>query len=75
MEKAAALKRFEYSPLEKSFAKQTNVIKKQTEVINKKENKRSKLLKRIIGIDEKYHDKTRNAFFSLFIQRTGRKIC
>ena len=75
VEKAAALKRFEYSPLEKYFAKQANVIKRQAEVINKKEDKRSKLLKRIIGIDEKYRDKVRNAFFSLFTQRTGRKIC
>ena len=75
VEKAAALKRFEYSPLEKSFAKQANAIKKQAEVINKKEDKRSKLLKRIIGIDGKYRDKVRNAFFSLFTQRTGREIC
>ena len=33
-----------------------------------KEDKRNKLLKRIIGTDKKYCD-------TLFTQRTGRKIC
>ena len=56
LEKAATRKRFEYSPLRKAFEKQTNVIKKQTEVINKKEDKRSKLLKTIIRTDEQYRD-------------------
>ena len=51
--KAATLKRFEYSLLGKAFEKQT-VIKKQTEVVNKKEDKRNKLLKTIIRTDEKY---------------------
>ena len=40
LEKAPALKRFEYSPLEKAFEKQINVIKKQTEVNHKKEEKK-----------------------------------
>ena len=39
--------RLEYSPLGKTFEKHTNVIKKQTEFINKKEDKRNKLLKTI----------------------------
>ena len=43
LEKAAALKRFENSPLGKAFEKQTNVIEKQSEIINKKEDKRQKL--------------------------------
>ena len=68
LEKAAALKRFEYSLLGKGFEKQTNVIKKQIEVISMKEDKRNKLLKRITGTDKKYCD-------TLFTQRTGRKIC
>ena len=62
LENAATIKRFEYSPLGKAFEKQTNVIKKHTEVINKKEDKRNKLLKTIIRTDEKYPDKMRNAF-------------
>ena len=45
LRKAAAIKKFEYSPLGKALEKQANVIKKQTEVINKKEDKRNKLLK------------------------------
>ena len=52
LEKAATLKRFEYSPLGKAFEKQTNVITKQTEVINKKEDKRNKFLKTMIETDE-----------------------
>ena len=40
VEKAAALKRFERSPLGKVFEKEANVIKKQTEVVNKKEHKK-----------------------------------
>ena len=51
IQKAAALKRFEYSPFGKAFEKRTNVIKKQAEVINKKEDKRNKLLKTIIRTD------------------------
>ena len=39
---------FEYSPLGKAFEKQTNVIKKQIEVINKKGHKINKLLETII---------------------------
>ena len=46
LEKATTLKRFEYSPLDKAFEKQTNVIKKQTEVIIKIEDKRNKLLEK-----------------------------
>ena len=65
LEKAATLKRFKYSPLSKAFKKQTNVIKKQTEVINKKEGKRNKLLKTIIGTDEKYCEKVENALLYL----------
>ena len=62
LEKAVALKRFKYSLLGKVFAKQTDVIKKHTEVINKKEDKRSKLLKTIVT---KYHDKVENALLYL----------
>ena len=54
LEKAAAIKRFGYSPLGKAFEKQT-VIKKQ------KEDKRNNLFKTIIGTDEKYRDKVGNA--------------
>ena len=64
-QKAAALKRFEYSPLTKIFEKQTNVIKKQTEVINKKEDKINKLLKTIIETDKKYREKVKNALLYL----------
>ena len=46
LEKAVSLKRFEYSSSGKAFEKQINVIKKQTEVINKKEGKRHQPLKR-----------------------------
>ena len=62
LEKAVALKRFKYSLLGKVFAKQTDVIKKHTEVINKKEDKRSKLLKTIVI---KYRDKVENALLCL----------
>ena len=62
LEKAVALKRFKYSLLGKVFAKQTDVIKKHTEVINKIEDKRSKLLKTIIT---KYRDKVENALLYL----------
>ena len=62
--KAATLKRFEYSLLGKAFEKQT-VIKKQTEVVNKKEDKRNKLLKTIIRTDEKYCEKVKHALLYL----------
>ena len=57
LEKAAKMKRFEYSPLDKIVEKQT-VIQKQIEVINKKEDKSPET---IIGTDEKYLDKVANA--------------
>ena len=50
LEKAATIKRFEYSSLDKAIEKQTNVI--QTEGIEKKEDKRKKLLKTITEADE-----------------------
>ena len=62
LEKAVALKRFKYSQLGKVFEKPTDVIKKHTEVINKIEDKRSKLLKTIIT---KYRDKVENALLYL----------
>ena len=65
LEKAAALKRFENSPLGKAFEKQTNVIEKQSEIINKKEDKRQKLSKAIIGTDEKYCEKVGNILLYL----------
>ena len=65
VEKAATLKIFEYSALGKAFEKQTNVIKKQTEIIYEKEDKRNKLLKTIIGTDEKYCDKVEKFLFYL----------
>ena len=65
LEKAAALKRFENSPLGKAFEKQTNVIEKQSEIINKKEDKRQKLSKTIIGTDEKYCEKAGNILLYL----------
>ena len=40
LEKASIIKRFKYSPLGKASEKETQVIKKQTEVVNKKEDKR-----------------------------------
>ena len=46
LEKATALKRFDYSPLGESFEKQTNFIKKQTKVINKNNYKINNLLKK-----------------------------
>ena len=66
LEKAAALKRFEHSPLRKAFEKcKAFVINKQTEVINEKEEERNKLLKTIIRIDKKYRQKVRNALLYL----------
>ena len=65
LEKAAALKRFENSQLGKAFEKQTNVIEKQSEIINKKEDKRQKLSKTIIGTDEKYCEKVGNILLYL----------
>ena len=50
--KAPTLKIFEYLPLGKAFQKQINAVKKQTEVINKKEDKINKLLKIIFGTDK-----------------------
>ena len=41
------------------------LLKKQTEVIEKKEGKRIKLLKRIIGTDEKNQRKVGNALLYL----------
>ena len=46
LEKATALKRFDYSPLGEAFEKQTNFIKKQTKVINKNNYKINNLLKK-----------------------------
>ena len=46
---------FECYPLGK------NVIQKQTEVINKKEDKKNKLLKGIVLTNEKYRDQVSNA--------------
>ena len=37
----------------------------KTEVINKKEDKRNKLLKTITGTDEKYREKVENALLYL----------
>ena len=65
LEKAAAIKRFEYSPLGKAFEEQANAIKKQTEFIDKKEDKIDKLLETIVGTDEKYRDKMNNALLYL----------
>ena len=59
------MKRFKYCPIEKAFEEQANVIKKQTEVLNKKEDKRNKLLKTIIKTDEKCRDKVSKALFYL----------
>ena len=73
LERAAAIKRFEYSPLGKTFAKQTNVIKKQTEIINKKEDKRNKL-KTIIVTDGKYRDKVRNALLYLLNEQVEKYV-
>ena len=56
LEKATALKRFEYSPLGKAFEKETD--------INKKEDKRNKLLKTIVT-DKKYRDKVENSLLYL----------
>ena len=53
LEKADTIKIFEYFPLGKAFKKHTNVINKQTEVVNRKEDKRNKLLKIIIKTVEK----------------------
>ena len=64
LKKAATIKRFEYSLSSKAFEKQTNVIKKHTEVI-KNEDKTNKLLKSIIGTDKKYWDKVENALIYL----------
>ena len=50
--KTPTLKIFEYLPLGKAFQKQINAVKKQTEVINKKEDKINKLLKIIFGTDK-----------------------
>ena len=74
LEKAAALKRFWYSPLRRAFEQQTNVIKKQTEVINEKEDKRNKLLKNNNRKRWKVSRKGEKCF-TLFTQRTGRRIC
>ena len=65
LEKAATMKRLEYFPLGKAFEKQTNVIKKQTKIMNKKEDKINKIVKTIIGTDEKYCDKVSNALLYL----------
>ena len=50
--KTPTLKIFEYLPLGKAFQKQINAVKKQTEVINKKEDKINKLLKILFGTDK-----------------------
>ena len=65
LEKAVTPKRFEYLPLGEAFEEQTNVIRKQSEVINKNEDKRNKLLKTISGTDGKYYYKVENDFLYL----------
>ena len=50
--KTPTLKIFEYLPLGKAFQKQINAVKKQTELINKKEDKINKLLKILFGTDK-----------------------
>ena len=57
LEKAAILKVFELLKSEEMLLK--------TEVINKKEDKRNKLLKTITGTDEKYREKVENALLYL----------
>ena len=57
LEKAAILKVFE-------LLKSGEMLLK-TEVINKKEDKRNKLLKTITGTDEKYREKVENALLYL----------
>ena len=64
LEKAAALKRFENSPLGKAFEKQTNVIEKQSEIINKKEE--SEQMKNIAKRSEIF-------YFIYLLYLTGRK--
>ena len=44
LEKAATIKRFEYSALRKAFQKQTNFIQKQIEVIEKKKFQKKEAL-------------------------------
>ena len=41
------------------------LLKKKTEVITKKEDKINKLVKALIGTDEKYHDNVRTALLYL----------
>ena len=65
LEKPPTIIRFEYSLLSKAFEKQANIIEKQTEVINKKEGKRNKLPKTIIGTNEKYRDNAENSLIYL----------
>ena len=57
LEKAAILKVFE-------LLKSGEMLLK-TEVINKKEDKRNKLLKTITGTDEKYREKVKNSLLYL----------
>ena len=65
LEKPPTIIRFEYSLLSKAFEKQANIIEKHTEVINKKEGKRNKLPKTIIGTNEKYRDNVENSLIYL----------
>ena len=65
LEKAATIKRFEHSLLGKAFEKHINITTKQRAVIYKKKDKRNKLLKTIIGTDEKYRDQVRNTLLCL----------
>ena len=74
LEKAVAIKRFEYSLLGKAFEKQTYVIEKQSDVINKKRDKRNKLLKTVIGKNEKYRDKVRNALLYLLKEQVEKYV-
>ena len=65
LEKVAEGKPFEYSPFGKAFERQTDIIKKWTEFIKKKEGNRYKLLKTITGKDKKCCDKVTNALLCL----------
>ena len=65
LEKAATLKRFEYSQLGKAFKNRLMLLKSRLIVINKKEDKRNRLLKPIIRTNKNYRDKMENALLHL----------
>ena len=65
LEKAATLKRFEYSPLGKAFKNRLMLLKSRLMVINKKEDKRNRLLNPIIRTNKNYRNKMENALLHL----------